>query len=104
MFLLPELTKCPTPIPRPSPSPPTAITSRSGLHSLAPWANGSTLPCNVCIPYVWIKWGVFPEHPIPEKIAALCVGTASSANAICMAFNIPKSPQPGHQSLCTSVL
>jgi hypothetical protein len=46
-----------------------------------------------------MKCEVLPEHPIPEKIAALCLGIFISANAIWIAFTIPKSPQPGHQSL-----
>jgi hypothetical protein len=41
---------------------------------------------------------------MPENIVALCDGTCMSASAIWIAFNIPKSPHPGHQSLWTSVL
>jgi hypothetical protein len=51
-----------------------------------------------------MKCDVFPEQPIPEKIAALCLGICISANDICIALTIPKSPHPGHQSLCTPVL
>ena len=41
---------------------------------------------------------------MPEKIVALSRSIPISANAICNALTIPKSPQPGHQSLWTSVL
>src|SRR2546427_1969958 len=40
---------------------------------------------------------------MPEKIATLCFSIFRSARAIWIAFRIPKSPQPGHQSLWTSV-
>ena len=40
----------------------------------------------------------------PVKRAVLCRGNPISASAICIEFTIPKSPHPGHQSLCASVL
>src|SRR5213593_467402 len=40
---------------------------------------------------------------MPEKIATLCFSIFRSARAIWIAFRMPKSPQPGHQSLWTSV-
>src|SRR2546426_899578 len=40
---------------------------------------------------------------MPEKIATLCFSIFRSARAIWIAFRIPKSPHPGHQSLWTSV-
>ena len=51
-----------------------------------------------------MKCEVLPEQPIPENIADLCLGICISASDICIALTIPKSPQPGHQSLCASVL
>jgi hypothetical protein len=45
-----------------------------------------------------------PEHPIPEKMAALWGGIWSSARAIWIDARMPKSPQPGHQSLVSGVL
>src|SRR3989454_3076806 len=103
-FLLPELTKWPAPIPIPSPSPPAAMTSSLGLASLIPVAKGSDLPWRVCTPYVLMKWGTFPEQPIPETITVLLGSMLISASAIWTALRMPKSPHPGHQSLCASVL
>jgi len=50
------------------------------------------------------RYTLLKDDEIPEKIADLCLGICISANDICIAFTIPKSPQPGHQSLCASVL
>src|ERR1700704_4314028 len=43
------------------------------------------------------------EQPIPETIVTRCGSIRSSARAIWMVRRMPKSPQPGHQSLWTSV-
>src|SRR2546428_13983457 len=103
MFLRPAWTKWPTPIPSPSPSPPIAMTSRSGFESFAPCAKGRTLPCSVCTPVAFVKWTILPEQPIPEKRTSLFMSMGSSVSAIFSPASMPKSPQPGHQSLWTSV-
>src|SRR5215831_13117758 len=51
-----------------------------------------------------MKCGVLPEHPMPEKTATRCGSSCISRSVICIALTIPKSPQPGHQSLWTCVL
>src|SRR4030095_14677909 len=46
--------------------------------------------------------GRFDEHPMPETIKTLWGGIPSSRIASLIDFRTPKSPQPGHQSGCTS--
>src|SRR5271157_3291246 len=50
-----------------------------------------------------MKWGTLEEQPTPDTTTVLLGSTFISARAIWTALRIPKSPQPGHQSLCTDV-
>src|SRR5271157_2537838 len=50
-----------------------------------------------------MKWGTLEEQPTPDTTTVLLGSTFISARAIWTALRIPKSPQPGHQSLCTVV-
>src|SRR5208337_4717447 len=50
-----------------------------------------------------MKWGAFDEQPTPETTTVRDGSTFISVRAIWTALRIPKSPHPGHQSLCAVV-